>query len=101
MESHTQDTQRIEETVESRPLIESSSLPWEQPPSTESARWTQEQAQRSRSKNYKELRQLGAIDFYGTTDPAEAEAWLKRMERVFTLMRCTMEEQFDFAVSLP
>ena len=100
MESHTQDAQRIEETADSRPLIESSSVTREQPPPTELTRGTQEQAQRSRSKNFKELRQLGAIDFYGTTDLAEAETWLKRTERVFTLMRCTMEEQFDFAVSL-
>ena len=73
MESHTQDAQRIEETTESRPLVESSSIPREQPPLTESARGTQEQTQRSRSKNFKELHQLRAVDFYGTTDPAEAE----------------------------
>ena len=55
---------------------------------------------KSKSKDFKELRQLGAVDFGGTTDPAEAETWLKRTERIFTLMRCTKKDQFDFAVSL-
>ena len=55
---------------------------------------------RSRSKDIKELRQLEAADFHGTTDPAEAETWLKRTERIFRLMRCTVKDQLDFAVSL-
>ena len=55
---------------------------------------------RSRSEKFRELRQLGAVEFCGTIDPAEAETWLKRTERIFTLMRCTREDQFDFAVSL-
>ena len=55
---------------------------------------------RSRSEKLREFRQLGAIEFCGTTDPAEAETWLKRTERIFTLIRCTREDQFDFTVSL-
>lgn len=51
-------------------------------------------------RNYKELRKLGAVDFSGTTDPAEAEKWLKRTIRVFNMMRCGPEERFDYAVSL-
>ena len=51
-------------------------------------------------RNYKELRKLGAVDFSGTTDPAEAEKWLKRTERVLNMMRCTLEQKFDYAVSL-
>ena len=51
-------------------------------------------------RDYKELRKLGAIDFSGTIDPVEAEKWLKRTERVFTMMRCVPEEKFDYAVSL-
>ncbi|XP_042033555.1 uncharacterized protein LOC121780096 [Salvia splendens] len=35
---------------------------------------------RPRGKNFKELRKMGAVDFVGTTDPAEAEIWLKRTE---------------------
>lgn len=51
-------------------------------------------------RNYKELRKLGATDFYGTVDPAEAETWKKRTERVFTMMRCSPEVKFDYVVSL-
>ncbi|XP_042033546.1 uncharacterized protein LOC121780087 [Salvia splendens] len=55
---------------------------------------------RPRGKNFKELRKMGAVDFVGTTDPAEAEIWLKRTERVFNQMGCITEERFDYAVSL-
>ncbi|WOG99882.1 hypothetical protein DCAR_0519238 [Daucus carota subsp. sativus] len=51
-------------------------------------------------RNYKELRKLGATDFYGTVDPTEAESWLKRTKRVFNMMHCGDEEKFDYAVSL-
>ena len=100
MESHTQDAQRIEDTAESRPLVESSNVPRESSVPPETIHGTREQAQWSRSKKFKELRQLGAVDFYGIVDLAETETWLKRTERVFRMMRCTREEQFDFAVSL-
>ena len=55
---------------------------------------------RQRGRNFKELRKMGAVDFYGTIDPAEAEIWLKRTERVFNQMGCILEERFDYAVSL-
>ena len=100
LESHTQDAQTIDDTAESRPFVESSNKTRGPSFHTEPTHGTQEQALRSRSKKFKELRQLGAVDFYGTTDPAEAETWLKRTERVFRMMRCTREEQFDFAISL-
>ena len=32
----------------------------------------------SRSEKLAELRRLGAVDFYGTTDPAEAGNWLRK-----------------------
>ncbi|XP_074376881.1 uncharacterized protein LOC141718399 [Apium graveolens] len=51
-------------------------------------------------RDYKELRKFGAIDFPGTVDPAEAEKWLKRTERVFIMIRCAPEEKFDYAVLL-
>lgn len=51
-------------------------------------------------RNYKELRKLGATDFYGTIDPAEAETWLKRTNRVLNMMQCGPVEKFDYAVSL-
>ena len=43
---------------------------------------------------------MGAVDFVGTTDPANAEMWLKQTERVFNLMQCIPEEKFDYVVSL-
>ncbi|XP_042059547.1 uncharacterized protein LOC121804064 [Salvia splendens] len=55
---------------------------------------------RPRGGNFKELRKMGAVDFVGTTDPAEAEIWLKRTELVFNQMACIAEERFDYAVSL-
>lgn len=41
----------------------------------------------TRERRYDKLRKMGAVDFVVTTDPAEAETWLKRTERVFNLMR--------------
>ena len=100
MDSHGQFAQRIEDSAEPRPSTEASHVPNEPTPHYEWLQETLERDLRSRSKNFKELRQLGAVDFYGTTDPAEAETWLNRTERVFTMMRCTTEEQYDFVVSL-
>ena len=100
MDSQEQNAQRIEESAESRRSIGASHALHEQTPIPESVHRTPGQEQRSRSKNFKELRQLGAVDFYGTTDPAEAETWIKRTEWVFRMMRSTPDEQFDFAVSL-
>ena len=50
--------------------------------------------------DYMELRKLGVIDFSRTIDPAEAKKWLKRTERVFTMMHCVPEEKFYYAVYL-
>ena len=55
---------------------------------------------RSRSEKFTELRRLGAVDFYDTTDPAEAGTWLKRTARVLGRMNCTFGEQFDLVESL-
>jgi hypothetical protein len=35
--------------------------------------------------------------FKGTTDPFEAEAWVKRMEKLFTTMGCTDDQRVTFA----
>ena len=43
---------------------------------------------------------MGAKDFEGTMDSAEAETWIKRTEKIFTLMRCSQADQFDFIISL-
>ena len=100
MDSQDQFAQRIEESAESgRSRGASHALPT-QTPIPESVQRTQGRVQKFRSKDFKELRQLGAVDFNGTTDPAEAETWLKRTERIFTLLGSTEEEQFVFIVSL-
>src|SRR3989442_2956544 len=54
----------------------------------------------TRLKNLKEIRKLGATDFFGTTDPAEAEGWLRRIERIFFMMDSTPEDKFEYAISL-
>src|SRR3989442_2669327 len=54
----------------------------------------------ARLKNFKEIRKLGATDFFGTTDPAEAEGWLRRTERIFFMMDSTPEEKFEYIISL-
>ena len=100
MDSQEQFSQRIEDTAESGRSEGASHALSDQSLPPEPERRPQGGEQMSRSKDYKELRQLGAIDFNGTTDPAEAETWLKRIERIFTLMGCTLVDQFKFVVSL-
>ena len=102
MDSPSHNAQRIEGTADSEYSIEVSQVP-PRPSRTHSAtptHGTQRQEPRSRSKDIKELRQLGAKEFFGTTDPAEAETWLKSTDRVFTLMGSTEEDQFFYIVSL-
>ena len=100
MASQSNDAQRDEGTAESRPSVEVSQARNAYSPTPTPMTGTPAYELRSRSKDYKELRQLGAKDFEGTTDPAEAETWLKRTERIFTQLRCSREDQLDFIVSL-
>ena len=53
-----------------------------------------------RVRQYDKLKKNGATDFQGTTDPMEAEHWLRSTERVFDQMEYTSEERLDYAVSL-
>ena len=53
-----------------------------------------------RECRFEKLKKLGVTPFCSTLDPAEAEAWLESTERVFTLMQCTPDEKFDYAVFL-
>ena len=53
-----------------------------------------------RPRQYDKLRKNGAMDFRGTTDPMEAERWLRSTERIFEQMEYTPEERLDYAVSL-
>ena len=102
MDSPSHNAQRIEGTADSEYSLEVSQAPprHSRTHSATPTHRTQRQEPRSRSKAIKELRQLGAVDFFGTTDPAEKETWLKRTVRVFTLMGSTEEDQFFYIVSL-
>ena len=100
MDSQDQFAQRIEESAESERSEGASRAPTNQSVAPEPERRPQGGERKSRSKDLKELRQLGAKDFEGTTDPAEAESWLKRTERLFILMGCSREDRFEFVVSL-
>ena len=100
MASQSNNAQRVEGSAVSRQSIEVSQAPRGYTPMPTPMTGTPGYEPRSRSKDFKELRQLGAKDFEGTTDPAEAETWLKRTKRVFTQMRCSREDQLDFIVSL-
>ena len=100
MSSRDRYIQRTEESADSECSIGVSYARSEQTPNQESINRAPVRGQRLRSRDFRELRQLGAVDFSGTTDPAEAEAWLKRTERIFTLMGSTEEEQFMLIVSL-
>ncbi|KAK4400634.1 Retrovirus-related Pol polyprotein from transposon [Sesamum angolense] len=51
-------------------------------------------------KNYEVVRRQGAKVFAGTTDPAEAEEWLRNTERVLDRIECTSEQKLRYAVSL-
>ncbi|KAL2226383.1 UNVERIFIED_CONTAM: Transposon Ty3-I Gag-Pol polyprotein, partial [Sesamum indicum] len=44
--------------------------------------------------------ETGAKVFAGTTDPAEAEEWLRNTERVLDRIECTSEQKLRYAVSL-
>ncbi|KAL2237486.1 UNVERIFIED_CONTAM: hypothetical protein Sindi_0940300 [Sesamum indicum] len=50
-------------------------------------------------KKYEIVRRQGAKVFAGTTDPAEAEEWLKNMERVLDKIECTSEQKLRYGVS--
>ncbi|KAL2251399.1 UNVERIFIED_CONTAM: hypothetical protein Sindi_2262200 [Sesamum indicum] len=51
-------------------------------------------------KNYEIVRRQGAKVFAGTTDPAEAEEWLRNTERVLDRIECTSEQKLRYVVSL-
>ncbi|KAL0405467.1 UNVERIFIED_CONTAM: Retrovirus-related Pol polyprotein from transposon [Sesamum latifolium] len=51
-------------------------------------------------KNYEIVRRQEAKVFAGTTDPAEAEEWLRNTERVLDRIECSPEQRLRYAVSL-
>ncbi|KAL0449665.1 UNVERIFIED_CONTAM: hypothetical protein Slati_1522900 [Sesamum latifolium] len=51
-------------------------------------------------KNYEIVRRQREKVFAGTTNPAEAEEWLRNTERVLDRIECTPEQRLRYAVSL-
>ena len=51
-------------------------------------------------KQYEKLISMGATHFLGSADPSVADIWLRRLEKVFNVMRCSDEKKLDFAVYL-
>ena len=72
MDSHDHYAPRIEELAELGRFVRAFHAPSEQPLSPEHRDRLQVEEHRSRSEKFAELRRLGAVDFYSTTDPAEA-----------------------------
>ena len=89
MDSSDQNAQRTEGSAGSGQSTGASHVPRAPTPPPEPEHRPQVEQLRFRSEKFTELRQLGAIDFYGTTDPAEAGTWLKRTARVLGRMNCT------------
>ena len=51
-------------------------------------------------KNYETVSRQGAKVFASTTDPAEAEEWLRNTKKVLDRIECTSEQKLRYAVSL-
>ena len=100
MESQDQNAQRTEGSAGSGHSTGASHVPRAPSPSLEPEHRPQVKQIRCGSVRFLELRRLGAVDFYGTTDPAEAGTWLKRTVRVLGRMNCTFSEQLDLVESL-
>ncbi|CAL2238354.1 unnamed protein product [Prunus armeniaca] len=48
----------------------------------------------------KRVKELGAKEFYGGTDPAEADAWLTDVERIFEVLQCPDGDKVRLATFL-
>ncbi|KAJ8773394.1 hypothetical protein K2173_028571 [Erythroxylum novogranatense] len=53
-----------------------------------------------KGRQFDRLWKYGAVDFNGTTDPKEAETWLRKIERVLDQMECEDDERVVYAASL-
>ena len=92
MDSSDQNAQRTEGLARSGQSTGASHVPRAPTPPLEPEHRPQVEQLRSRSERFVELCRLGAVDFYGTTDPAEAGSWLKRTARVLGRMNCIFGE---------
>ena len=80
MESQDRNAQRTEGLADYRYPVELSDTVRDNTLLSESVHELPGLDKRSRSEKLRELRQLGAIEFCGTIDPAEAKSWLKRIK---------------------
>ncbi|KAJ8770542.1 hypothetical protein K2173_018033 [Erythroxylum novogranatense] len=53
-----------------------------------------------KGRRFDRLKKYGAVDFFGTSDPEEAEIWLRKTERVLDQMECEDDERVIYAASL-
>lgn len=53
-----------------------------------------------RLANFKVFKAVGSPEFKGTTDPIEAQTWVKEMEKAFIIARVTEEQKTAFATYL-
>ena len=92
MESQDRNAQRTEGPADYRHPVESSYILRENTISSKSVHELPGLDKRSRSEKIRELRQLGAVEFYGTIDPAEAETWLRERKYGFERPNRTSRE---------
>ncbi|KAI5348622.1 hypothetical protein L3X38_001509 [Prunus dulcis] len=52
------------------------------------------------SSEIKRVKELGAKEFVGSTDPAEAELWITDVERIFEVLECPAEDRVRLATFL-
>ena len=92
MESQDRNAQRTEGPANYRHPVESSYTLRENTISSESVHGLPGLDKRSRSEKIRELRQLGAVEFCGTIDPAEADTWLREQKYEFERPNRTSRE---------
>ncbi|XP_034677690.1 uncharacterized protein LOC117908132 [Vitis riparia] len=57
----------------------------------------QGQSSSSRGSSFDDFKKLGPPYFSGATDPTEAEAWILKMEKFFSVIDCSEEQKASYA----
>ncbi|KAI5339093.1 hypothetical protein L3X38_018365 [Prunus dulcis] len=52
------------------------------------------------SSEIKRVKELGAREFVGSTNPAEAESWITEVERIFGVLKCPVGDRVHLATFL-
>ena len=50
-----------------------------------------------RETTFEGFKKLGPPNFAGTSEPAEAEIWLRQIEKYYTVLNCTEQQKVAFA----